>query len=119
VFDPLGLCAEIANEIPGSVAMMMGQCIYEDTRMLTSAQTAPVLSDLKSDDGSDNISPEKLMAASSKISGPKEYFLKERKFEDQMEYRMIWETNRPVEEPVIIKVLNPERFCRRLQRRDE
>ena len=113
IFEPIGLCAEIAVEIPGCQGVYMGSCIYIDKRILVSSQRVPSIDELRSDTEPENVDLTKLLAAGSKFSGPKEYFLKDKRYETQMEYRVIWETNKPVLEPLIVKIANPERFCRR------
>ncbi len=113
VFEPVGFCTEIANEIPGSLSMMMGQCIYADTRILESMKRGPEISEFLDASGQE-VSLDKMMSKASGISGPKEFFLKERKYEDQMEFRLVWETNKPVIEPLLVKIKEPHRFCRRL-----
>lgn len=114
IFEPIGLCAEIANEIPGCLHMMMGNCIYADERILASDQTVPKIDDLMSETEPEKVDLNKMMQATSRFSGPKEHFLKHQKYIGQMEYRMIWETNRPVTEPLTVKIQNPERFCRKV-----
>lgn len=110
IFDPFGLLSEIVNEIPGSINAMIGPCIYAERRILQSMNRAPDLTSLG--DGNGNLVLDKVIEETDKISGPKVYFLKETKYEVQAEYRMIWETQRKVEEPLIVTINEPERFCR-------
>lgn len=110
IFEPLGFLAEIANELPGSENAMIGPCVYAERRILQSMKGAPDIKSLQ--DGNGNVVMEKILEVSNSISGPKVYFLKEKKYEDQAEYRMIWENHREVKEPLIVTIHNPQRFCR-------
>ncbi len=113
IFEPLGFLMELANELPGTGNAMIGPCIYTETRILQSMRSAPDLASLQ--DGEGNIVMEKMQQVSNTISGPKVYFLKEKKYEDQAEYRMIWETQRNVDDPLVVTIQNPERFCRPIE----
>jgi hypothetical protein len=109
--EPIGFCAEIANEIPGCQAAMISQCMYADDKVLQTLGTAPSIDDLKSDTEPDKTSLEKVMAQSKALGGPKQYFLKDRGYEAQSEYRFVWETNRQVKEPLIIVAPNLKKYC--------
>jgi hypothetical protein len=111
IVEPIGFCAEIANEIPGCQRAMISQCLYADNRVLETVGTAPTLDDLKSETEPDKVSLEKMMAQAKELGGPKQYFLKGREHEAQSEYRFVWETNRPVKEPLIIAAPNLRKYC--------
>lgn len=99
---------------------MIGACIYVAKKSLISSARAPNIEDLRDDAQSDKISLEKVMAESSKNSGPKPYFLKTRQYEWQAEYRFIWETNKPVSShldivlPAYASIANSKRLRDRL-----
>jgi hypothetical protein len=112
IFEPVGFCAEVANEIPGCKHAMIGQCVYVDERMLVSSTRAPTVEDLKSEEEPDKISLEKIITASAKATGPKPYFLKTRKYEWQAEYRFIWETNKRVTSYLDIVLPSLHQFCK-------
>jgi hypothetical protein len=112
IFEPVGFCADVANEIPGCTHAMIGQCIYVDDRLLVSSARAPSIEDLRDDIEPDKVSLEKIMAESQKNAGPKPYFLKTRKHEWQAEYRFIWETNKPVSSHLDIVLPSLRRYCR-------
>jgi hypothetical protein len=111
IVEPIGFCAEIANEIPGCQSVMISHCMYADDKVLQTLGTAPTVDDLKSDTEPDKVSLEKMMAQSKALSGPKQYFLKGREHEAQSEYRFVWETNRAVKEPLIITAPNLRKYC--------
>jgi len=111
IVEPIGFCAEIANEIPGCHGAMISQCMYADDKVLQTLATAPTIDDLKSDMEPDKVSLEKVMAQSKALSGPKQYFLKRRDHEAQSEYRFVWETNKPVKEPLVIMAPNLRKYC--------
>jgi hypothetical protein len=111
IVEPIGFCAEIANEIPGCQGAMISQCLYADNKALVTVGTAPTIDDLKSETEPDKVSLEKMMAQGKALRGPKQYFLKGRKHEAQSEYRFVWETNRPVKEPLIITAPNLRKYC--------
>jgi hypothetical protein len=112
IFEPVGFCAEVANEIPGCTHAMIGACIYVDEKLLISSTRAPNIEDLRDEAQPDKISLEKVMAESSKNSGPKPYFLKTRQYEWQAEYRFIWETNKPVSSHLDIVLPSLRQYCR-------
>jgi hypothetical protein len=111
ILEPIGFCAEIANEIPGCQTAMISQCMYADDKVLQTLGTAPTIDDLKSDTEPDKTSLEKVMAQGNALGGPKQYFLKDRRYEAQSEYRFVWETNRPVKEPLNIVAPNLKKYC--------
>jgi hypothetical protein len=111
IVEPIGFCADVANEIPGCQGVMISQCIYADDRMFHTPGTAPTVDDLKSETEPDKVSLEKIMAQSNALGGPKQYFLKGREHEAQSEYRFVWETSRPVKEPLIIVAPNLKKYC--------
>lgn len=104
IFDPTTFCAMVANEIPGCTHAMMGPCIYVDQRLLISRKPAPKEADLRDDADPQAFSLDKFLQQTDTISGPKQYFLKDRKYEDQFEFRMIWETNKPVDSSLLVKL---------------
>jgi hypothetical protein len=111
IIEPIGFCADVANEIPGCQAVMISQCIYAGDKIFHALGTAPTVDNLKSDTEPDKTSLEKIMAQSNALAGPKQYFLKDRIYEAQSEYRFVWETNRPVIEPLIIVAPNLKKYC--------
>lgn len=113
IFEPVGFCAEVANEIPGCTHAMIGQCIYVDRRMLVTEGKAPTMDELKHEGHPDNtVSLDKILAHGASAAGPKPYFLKERKYEWQGEYRFIWETNKSVTAHLDITASGLLRHCK-------
>ncbi|MDO8409120.1 MAG: hypothetical protein Q7S93_03540 [Phenylobacterium sp.] len=113
IFDPLIFAIEVANEIPGCIGTRMGWCIYVDNKILVSDQRGPEREELEIGNGSEQTDHQKIAGLTRKISGPRELFLKPIKHEAEAEFRFIWETNRQVDEPLIVTLQNLERFCRR------
>jgi hypothetical protein len=112
IFEPIGFSAAVANEIPGCTQVMIGQCVYVDERLLVSSGKAPTVDDLKSEGKSQEVSLEKILAQGNAVTGPKPYFLKDRSYEWQAEYRFIWETNKPVTSHLDIIALDLRQFCK-------
>jgi hypothetical protein len=112
IYEPIGFCAEIANEIPGCTGAMIGQCQYVDSKILASNRTAPTLDDLHDDAEPEKTSLTKALQAHASFAGPKQLFLKSRIYEKQSEYRFIWETNKVIEAPLLIRAPSLRQFCR-------
>ena len=97
--------------IPGCVGMIVSHCSYTDQKILMKEGLAPTVNDLLVGDGTTNVSLEKIMSHSQGMQGPQQYFLKDRKYETQSEYRMVWETNRPVKGTLTIRLPELHRYC--------
>lgn len=112
IVDPLEFCATVAAEIPYFAAAKIGHCIYVDQKMLVTPGSAPTVEDLRHAGNPDQISLEKVLQASTAITGDKPLFLKDRQFEYQCEYRFIWETSKPVDSHLDIVAPGLAKFCR-------
>ncbi|RUV00180.1 hypothetical protein EOB36_17695 [Mesorhizobium sp. M6A.T.Cr.TU.017.01.1.1] len=113
VVEPVVFSAEVANMIPGCTSVMIGSCIYVDAKLLIKIGPAPAINDLLVGDGSTAVSLDKLLAQGAAIQGPRQYFLKDRRYESQSEFRMVWETNAPVSAPLIVTLPALRQYCRR------
>ncbi|TIL23893.1 MAG: hypothetical protein E5Y88_20385 [Mesorhizobium sp.] len=113
VIEPVGFAAEAANMIPGCTSVMIGPCIYMDTKLLTKSGAAPGIDDLLVGDGSTDVSLDKLFAQGAALQGPRHYFMKNRRYEPQSEFRMIWETNGPLTAPLVVIWPALRQYCRR------
>lgn len=106
-------CA-IANAIPGFRGGLEGACIYVDKRVV-SRKAGPV------DIESMRISPEgkeldmgKMFAAISNIAGDDLFFLKQKIFEHQCEYRLIWSAAN-AQDYIDISCPEAREFCTRFE----
>ena len=91
---------------------MIGPCIYVDQKLMVSAGKAPTLDELKSETEPDKISLDKVIANAGSLSGPKPYFLKDRIYEWQSEFRFVWETNKNVTSHLDIAAPNLRQYCK-------
>jgi len=112
--DPINFILQIEKSLNRVVEVMFGNCIYLDRKMIIKNIPAVDLEKLKADDKTDNISFEKLMAATAPLNGPEQFFLKKIEHQEQCEYRILWHTDRPVNEPVIIKCPEAAKFCEKI-----
>jgi len=112
IFEPIGFCLEVMNEIPGCTEAMIGHCIYSDNRVLVTTGKVPAMGDLKSELEPNKMSLATMLAHDEALSGPKQYFLKTKKHEWQSEYRFVWETNKKIEGPLLVTAPNLKRYCR-------
>ncbi|MER8532105.1 hypothetical protein NKH61_05235 [Mesorhizobium sp. M1005] len=113
IIEPIGFCGDIANMIPGCTSAMIGPCIYVDEKVLSSGGPVPSVEDFRLGDGSTNLSLNKVMAHFQSLQGPQSYFLKDRVYEDQSEFRMIWETISVVNDPLLINVPSLMNHCKK------
>jgi len=86
----IGFSAAVANEIPGCTHAFISQCIYVDQKILISEGEAPTIDNMKADPESDDVNLEKVLSYANTTRQPKPYFLKDRVYEWQAEYRFIW-----------------------------
>ncbi len=94
----------VANEIPGMTGVMAGFCVYRDHNItLRKGITLPP-GRFNDDADPTKISMDKLAVAAAEVSGPRQYFMKHTKYRHQVEYRFIWETNKPAQDFIDVKL---------------
>ena len=74
IIEPIGFCAEVANEIPGCTAVMISQCLYADDKVLLTEGKTPGVDDLRDEKDPEKISLKKIMISSKRLVGAKAIF---------------------------------------------
>jgi hypothetical protein len=113
--DPINFILQIEKSLNRVFEVLYGNCIYLENKMLIKEIPAFNMDDLKVENESNNISFDKLMAATSPLNGPEQFFLKKMIYQKQSEYRIIWNTDREVKTPVIIKCPEAIKYCEKIE----
>jgi hypothetical protein len=92
---------------------MHGHCLYLDQRILTKNVSEVDMESLKSEDG--GISFEKLIQVSNYVQGMDAYFLKQKKYQHQSEYRILWQTDREVINGIVINCPEAIQYCEKVE----
>lgn len=111
--DPLNFILEITRSLQRVHQVMHGHCLYLDQRILTKNISGVDMESLKSEDG--GISFDKLMQVSNYVQGIDVYFLKQKKYQHQSEYRILWQTDREVENGIVINCSEAIKYCERVE----
>jgi hypothetical protein len=114
--DPINFILEVTRSLPRVNQVLHGSCLYLDQRMLMKNISGVDMETLKSEDG--GISFEKLMQVSNYVQGRDAFFLKQKKYQKQSEYRILWQTDRQVKEGIIIKCPEAIKYCERIELKD-
>ena len=72
------------------------------------------VNDFKDESDPNKISLDKLLQATQSQSSPDQYFLKLLEHQHQNEYRMIWLTDRAVDDKIIINCKEAVKYCERV-----
>jgi hypothetical protein len=111
--DPLNFILEITRSLQRVHQVMHGQCLYLDQRMLTKNVSGVNMESLKSKEG--GISFEKLIQVSNYVQGLDAYFLKQKKYQHQSEYRILWQTDREVKNGIVIYCPEAIQYCEKVE----
>ncbi len=112
--DPINFMLEIERSLTRVRELLHGNCIYLNERIIEKQVPHFSLDTFKHDE-SDNMSMEKMMGAVQSINGPEQFFLKLLKHQKQSEYRILWNTDREVKEPLIITCPEARQFCEQVE----
>jgi hypothetical protein len=111
--DPLNFILEITRSLQRVHQVMHGHCLYLDQRILTKNVSEVDMESLKSEDG--GISFEKLIQVSNYVQGMDAYFLKQKKYQHQSEYRILWQTDREVINGIVINCPEAIQYCEKVE----
>jgi hypothetical protein len=111
--DPLNFILEVTRSIQRVHQVIHGHCLYLDQRMLTKNISGVDMESLKSEEG--GISFEKLIQISNYVQGMDAYFLKQKKYQHQSEYRILWQTDREVKDSIIINCPEAIKYCEKVE----
>jgi hypothetical protein len=103
--------AQIANTLPYFSGGLEGPCVYGEGRA-HSRTGGFSLKDLDSDSDK-GIGPKSLEIAQGAVS-PSAYFLKERSFSHQAEYRLLWNSSREVSPTIDVVCPEAREFCTKI-----
>ncbi len=112
IIDPINFILEVSRSLLRVRQVLHGNCIYLDHRILTKKITGVDMDSLKSEEG--GISADKLFGISNFVQGNDAYFLKEMKYQHQSEYRILWQTDRLVNEGIIINCPEAIKYCEKI-----
>ena len=116
--DPINFILEINRSLPRVREVLYGNCIYLTKKIIQKRIPAVELNKLKDDQDPNKISFEKLMTASAPIHGPESYFLKKIDYQHQNEYRIIWKTDRAVNEGIVLNCPEAKNYCERIDKEE-
>lgn len=114
IVDPLNFILEIDKSLTRVHQVLFGNCIYVDKRILMRRVDKVDIENFKDDNDPDKISLHKILNATKVHSGPDQYFLKLIEHQHQNEYRIIWLSDRKVEDGIILKCKEAIKYCERI-----
>lgn len=110
--DPMNFILEITKSLTRVIEVLMGNCIYLDNKMIVKDISNVAMTDLQNEQGS--VEFEKIMKVTNLIQGADAHFIKLRHYQPQSEFRIIWKTDRPVDNGIIIKCPEAIKYCERI-----
>jgi len=92
ILDPIGFSVAISNSLTGFIQSVNGFCQYEKERLIKTEFPSVDMLDFRNEEGAMLIGDKKMRQRVQEISktGYEKLFLKEIKYQDQVEYRFIW-----------------------------
>ncbi len=105
--DTFEFALAIGAKIQGYIGGMEGPCVYQKHRIIQKDISEDLLEKIRQ-----KPNHEDFILATNEVNQGDDFFLKEERFAQQMEYRFIWNTNRPA--AGTIKIICPEAvaFCK-------
>jgi len=113
--DPINFILEVERSLTRVREVLQGNCIYLDKRIISKQVPNFTMDTFKHDEHSDSMSMDKMMGAIQAINGPEQYFLKLLNHQKQSEYRILWNTDREVKEPLVITCPEAIKFCEKVE----
>jgi hypothetical protein len=110
--DSLNFGAAISRSVPGFVGGLEGPCLYQSTGIIEGALPPFDLEKFR-DPASGLIHIDQIVAAAQSEMGPLPFFIKDKRYAYQSEYRLIWITESPVPDYLHVTVPAARQFCRR------
>lgn len=105
---------QIGNELGGCTQIWAGPCVYEEARIVNTEGMDLPLDKFRDDKDPSKNSLDKVLQAANELQGPRQFFLKEKRFQHQCEYRFIWHMSRPTRDFIDISLPNPPSYCRKV-----
>jgi hypothetical protein len=110
--DSLNFGVAVARSVPGLQAGLEGVCVYRDTKIVE-GNLPQVDLEAYRDPASGLIRIDLLTAAINSDMGAIPFFVKDKTYAYQSEYRMVWLTDVPVQDHLEVRVPSARQFCRR------
>ena len=101
----------ISRHIPGFVAGMEGACLYQENKIIEKDLGYIDLNALKTESGAVDMS--KMSSIINQKMRHYPYFLKDKFYSPQLEYRLLWIVNSQIDDYIDIKVPEATQFCSR------
>jgi hypothetical protein len=113
--NTVGFGFELARQLPGFRLGLEGSCIYRtDTSIRRDIDFD--FEKYKRPDG--NVDMQMMFDASNKLGGPEIVLLKQKRYENQQEYRILWELDAIDTEFVDVVAPKARQYCRKLDAAD-
>lgn len=115
ITDPLNFMIEIARSLPRVQGVLFGNCLYVNERIISKSVARSIdMEDFKDDNEEDKVNLQKMIEAASPSLTRHRFFLKHTDYQPQAEYRMLWSTDRPVDDGLIVNCPEARQFCDRI-----
>lgn len=108
--DVPGFANAVSRQLAGFRSGLSGHCIYGGHLVTRHVSKAPF--ELPEDGG--GVDGNKLLAAMAEVGANEDLFLKDRRYEYQAEYRMLWEMDRRPPPSLILECPEARQFCRKV-----
>jgi len=113
IADPLNFILELTRSIQRVQGVLHGNCIYVDNRIIQKKYPQIDESLLINQQGELNMNNAKII--SDEIQGVDAFFFKKKNYQEQSEYRIIWQTDREISGGIIIKCPEAVKYCQRIE----
>lgn len=113
--DPTGFAAEIARHIPVFTGGTEGACIYLPNKMVVRNIGEVDIEKIKDDNDPTKFSVDKMAALISTLAGDDPYFTKHVRYRNQLEYRLLWFTDAPMQTYIDVECPAALKFCTRFE----
>lgn len=113
--DPTAFGVSVAQSIPGFRGGREGACIYADGKIVKRQAGKLDLESMRVSPEGKAVDMGKLFGAVFGMVGDDLYFLKNRKYKHQAEYRLLWGTNKLHGDSIKIQCPDAVQFCTRFE----
>lgn len=110
IYDTTGFASIVSRHIPGVLQGFEGFCYYLDGAIECKVDDINI-EQFKSENQNNKLDLNRLGGYVLNTAGSAVFFRKAKKFAHQMEYRWVWITDHPVNEPITIKIPEARRIC--------
>ncbi|MCX2743731.1 hypothetical protein OO013_07640 [Mangrovivirga sp. M17] len=116
IIDPLNFMIEITRSLPRVQSVLFGNCLYVNEKIISTKIPKNLdIEELKDDKETDKISFQKMIQAAGPSLTRHRFFLKHTDYQPQSEYRMLWSTDRKVEDGLVIHCPEARQFCEEIK----